>query len=197
MRREQAMAPLLDDALTKHLPRSDGMARALIALLDDENPYVQEGAALALGEQLGSEVVKALGRKLYPTECVEPRVRAMAAGSLAKIKSPAAIPYLEIGLNDPHRDVRIAACNALKDIDGDHARPALERVLLPHDRDLMVEAARALNEIGGISAEPILDNALKNLPRDGSFQETRAAIAEALAKGQRVASHRRVENGGT
>jgi len=108
-RKEDIVAPYIDDALVRELPRiierqqrdheyatawnrlrrrripspKKQIIDQLIALLDDPDTIVQEGAAIALGQYPLHEVVQELGRRLYPTETKNAQVRKAIADSLA------------------------------------------------------------------------------------------------------------------
>ncbi|MDZ7261392.1 MAG: HEAT repeat domain-containing protein [candidate division KSB1 bacterium] len=201
-RKEESMARIVDEALEKKLPRvvrdkqheqehasvwkriirSKQILDELITLLNDSDPIVQEGVALALGQYPQLEVVKALGPRLYPTECRYQAVREMVANSLGRIKRAEAIPFLEIGLRDRSYNVRIAACQALSQIKQPEAIPALEEVLLPFNIPLVrMEAAKALGHIGGAKAMEILSTASQILPNG----ELKTLVNDELAKLQR------------
>lgn len=208
-RKEESSAPLVDKALEEQLPkvverrqpkpghasawkrfwrriaRSRQIVDELITLLNDPDPVVQEGAALALGQYPWLEVVWALGQKLYPTECGNAEVRKAVADSLGQTKRAEAILFLEIGLRDRSRNVCIAACKALSQIRQPEAIPALEEILLPVEPLLRIEAAKALGHIGGVKATKILDEASQILPDDDDHREVRTVVGNEHAELQR------------
>lgn len=209
-RKEEIIAPFVDKALEEHLPKvverrqyerehasawkrlwkriaqSKQIVDELITLLNDTNPIVQEGAALALGQYPWPELVKALGQKLYPTECGTQDVREMVANSLGQTERAEAIPFLEVGLRDPSHNVRIATCQALSQIKQPEAVSALEETLLPlEDPLLRIEAAKALGHIGGVKAMKILDKALQTLPDHDDHREVRTLVGNEYAELQR------------
>ncbi len=210
-REEDSIAPFVDEALGKELPKiverrkreqeytsvwkrlRDRIIRTnpkqivgcLTDLLDDPDPVVQEGAALALGQYPWPEVVQRLGRKLYPTECGHPEVRKMVVESLRQMRHADAIPYLKIGLRDTSREVRISTCRALSEIGQQEAIGAIEEVLLPFEEpSVRIEAAKALGSIGGPKVQEILERALQleNIPDDDDHRELRTAVGRQLAE---------------
>ena len=215
-RKRESIAPCVDGALEEYLPKvvehwqyqqkhasawkkfwdrsthSEQIVDRLIALLNDDDPIVQEGAALALGQYHGEKVVRTLGRKLYPTECRNQKVREMVANSLGQTKQAEAIPFLTIGLSDRSRDVRIAACQALSLLKEPEAVSGLEEMLLPLEEPLVrIKAAKALGRIGGLKAREILDRVWRSLPDDDDdHRELRQIVGEESTKLWRESSGR-------
>jgi len=205
-RKDEDVARLIDDALEKYLPkiakreqheqeyasvvkrlwnrltRAERISDRLIALLDDGDPFVQEGAALALGRLSHPAAIKELGRKLYPTECRDSQIRKIAVQSLEQTKRPEAIPYLTMALRDRSRDVRLAACQALRHFSQPEAMHALEDVLLPDDNlSVQMEAAKALGFIGGPEAIRFLEKVQAVLEKYGDHSELYRVVSAELA----------------
>lgn len=196
-RGEDHIVGYIDDALQDYLPRVAHRAQVvdeLKALLDDDDDLIQVGAAQALGKYPSPDIIRALGRKLYPTECKNDEVRKVAAQSLGETKDPAAMAYLVIALKDHSRGVRQAACEALSDIRiqrsnavlGQKLRKAIDAlssVLLPDpDLEPRIEAALTLGRSANRTAETILGRALQDLPDDDFHRRLREAVGTALSE---------------
>ncbi len=165
------------------LARTERIVDRLIALLDDGDHFVQEGAALALGEYSQPIAASEMGRKLYPTECKDSEVRKKVARSLGKTKQAAAIPYLNIGLRDRSRDVRLEACRALRHFNQPEVMHALEDVLLPDENlSVQIEAARTLGSIGGGEAIHFLERVQDVLSKDGDHSELCRVVNDEIAR---------------
>ena len=164
-----------------HSERTERIVDRLIALLDDDDPIVQEGAALALGQYRRSEVVRVLGQKL--DGCRNSEVREMVAQSLGQIKRSDAVPYLSIGLMDRSRDARLAVCQALHQINYWKAIFALGgTLLLDENREVQVAAAKALGHTGDKEAMRVLEKALEILPDDDDHRGLRQIVGEESAQ---------------
>lgn len=172
------------------LARTERIVDRLIALLNDGDPFVQEGAALALGRYSQPVVASELGRKIYPTECKDSKMREIVAQSMGQTKRAEAIPYLKVGLRDRSRDVRLAACQALRHFNQPEAMHALEDVLLP-DENLSVqkEAARALGSIGSRESIHFLERVQAVLSKDGDHSELCRVVGHEIAHCNAIIRH--------
>ena len=204
-RKRASIAPCVDGALEEYLPKvvesrqhereytlvrkkfwnrsvhSEQIVDRLIALLDDDDPIVQEGAALALGQYRRLEVVRTLGWKLY--ECRNPQVKEMVAKSLGQTKLSDAVLYLSTGLIDRSHTVRLAACEVLGQIKHWKAIPALGGTLfLDKNRSVQIVAARALGHTGEGEAMEILEKALGFLPNDDDHHALRQIVGQEAAQ---------------
>ncbi|MGH8072170.1 MAG: HEAT repeat domain-containing protein [Candidatus Entotheonellia bacterium] len=198
-RREAHIVGHIDDALGNFRPPAsqlEQMVDKLIVLMDDKDEIVQEGAALALGRypQLPQlKVIRALGQRVYPTECKNGVMRETVVRSLGETKAPAAVAYLVIALKDHSPGVRQAACEALDDISRqqknpllgqalEDAIPALRTVLLPDpDLEPRIAAALTLGRSGDPIAKDILVRVAQSLDLDDDSPRTlREAVGNAL-----------------
>jgi len=211
-RREEDITPFVDGALEKQLPRvvernerekelsskwknlqkrlkhntKKEIVNRLIELLDDNDSIVQEGAAIALGYYPRAEIVRELGRSLYPTECQNPQVRKAIVESLGQLKISEATKYLKIALRDPDRDVQFAACQAVANIEAEDVIWTLQYLLIPYEHpEIRIEAARTLGKIGGRKALDVLARAQSYFEDDTSSNQTlQDVIANELASVQ-------------
>lgn len=193
-RREKLTTDCVDEALQQYLPnvsQSDRVVEELIAMLEDCDPIVQEGAARALGQFPQSKVIRAPGRRVYPTECKNEDVRRTVVSSLGETKDPAAVAYLVIALKDHSPGVRQAACEALRDISTRKSNPALGQalreaidalssVLLP-DFESRIEAARTLGCSANPTAAAILVRVQRDLPDDDFHRTLLKTVGTALS----------------
>lgn len=203
-RRYDKMATIVDKALAEYLPNvvnrwQDKPAKSkalrwpwtttpgprniveeLKTLLGDDDPAVRHGAALALAQYPRGDVVKGLGRTLYPAECEDQDLREKVAEYLGDMEQANAIPFLEIGLKDPIEKVRIAACRALGNVGQPRAIHALEDTLLPTEvQAVQAEAAKALHAIDTKRATAVLGRALSSgIPNDDEHQGLRQQVGE-------------------
>ncbi len=205
LRKEGNIARLVDEALEKCLPEvvehrqhereyapawkrawnrlrhPEQITDRLIALLDEDGPVVQEGAALALGQYPQTEVVRILGQKLY--ECKNSEVRKMVAQSLGQTELPQAVPYLIIGLTDRSSNVRLAVCQAIRQISDWKAVFALGgTLLLDEHREVQIAAARALGYTEDKEAMRVLEKALEMWSDDDDHRELRQIVGEESAQ---------------
>ena len=205
LRKEKNIARLVDKALEEYLPEvvkrrqyereyalvwkrlwnrlrhSEQIMDRLIALLDDDDSVVQEGAALALGQYPQMEVVRILGRKLY--ECRNSEVRKTVAQSLGQIGLLQTVPYLIIGLADRSPNVRLAVCEAIQQINDWKAAFALGgTLLLDENHGVQIAAAKALGKIEDKEALRVLEKALEIWPDDDDHRELRRVVGEESAQ---------------
>jgi HEAT repeat protein len=139
------------DSVMEDWARLAGL-KPLIAALGDEDPFVREAAATALGE-IGEPAVEPLIAALGDEDR---NVRSAAAKALGRLGNARAVEPLIAALGDEARDVRSAAAGAL----GRFGEPAVEPLITAlGDEDPLVRnvAAEALGRLGNARAvEPLI-----------------------------------------
>jgi HEAT repeat protein len=142
-RRCAELAPLLDTRATRTT-----MVDHLLVLLADDDPFVDEAAAFALGELAAPDgrALPALTRTA--TDHTDPLVREAAVAALGAIGDPATLPAVLAATRDKPA-VRRRAVLALAAFEGDEVEAAIHRALTDTDwqvrhaaEDLTSEALR-------------------------------------------------------
>lgn len=147
----------------------------LIALLNNENEYVQERAKNILIE-IGAPAVKPLIAILKDED---ENVRVMAVKILGRIKDTSTVELLIAALKDEDEDVRYEAAAALENIKDARAVKPLIIALEDEDNNVSKRASQALSGIG----IPALITALGD-----KDEGIRRKIADELVKVQRTSA---------
>jgi HEAT repeat protein len=101
--------------------------KLLVAGLAHERPDIAEMCAWVLGQRRATHAVQPLS-ELLRRRPRDVAVCVAAAGALAEIRDPAAVPALHWVFEHGYASVRAAAVRALARIDSQAARAVLERV---------------------------------------------------------------------
>jgi HEAT repeat protein len=143
------------------LPKFAGATPAVVEALcrrlqEDDNPLVQEHAALALGK-LGPAAAAGGAALLHAAQTGDASVREEAQRALAMIQPPEAARAFAVGLQDASCDVRrVASAGWMKATSiPEEVNPALIQALGDPETQVRANVARALSRLDSLPPEAV------------------------------------------
>ncbi len=131
----------------------------LIRQLKDEDWWMRQAAAEALGSMGGSAAVEPLLTALNDDH---PEARRYAVRALGQIGDARAVGAISRLLGDEEQWVRVAAARVLGEIGDSKAVRPLSQQLASQDEKLCEAAAKSLGKIGGAASAAVLRGALES-----------------------------------